>query len=110
MADGAGRTGCVCNGRGRCGHGCLRFVVGAFDRACAPAGRWTPAEREQPADDAVAASTHHGTNVARRSTRQRTGRRGPLSAWSIRMPGAARERARGRVAARLRKIIASAAT
>ncbi|TPQ43627.1 hypothetical protein C2U71_18465 [Burkholderia ubonensis] len=32
MADGAGRAGCACNGRGECGHGCLRFIVGVFGR------------------------------------------------------------------------------
>ncbi|GAU02550.1 hypothetical protein BSLA_01r4764 [Burkholderia stabilis] len=37
----------MCNGRGGCGHGCLRFVVGAVGCACGRAGGRLPGAAER---------------------------------------------------------------
>ncbi|PRE76063.1 hypothetical protein C6Q02_23810 [Burkholderia multivorans] len=84
MADGAGRTGCMCNGRWGCGHGCLRFVVGAVWRARSDEG--------PPARMRGEGVARRRADVVRRSTMETDSRRRPVPAWSARLPGAARGR------------------
>ncbi|EED98892.1 hypothetical protein C6T66_10135 [Burkholderia multivorans] len=87
MADGAGRTGCTCNGRWGCGHGCLRFVVGAAARVRSDEG--PPA---RPSDGCGEGVARRRADVVRRSRRETDSRRRPVPAWSARLPGAARGR------------------
>ncbi|EJO62220.1 hypothetical protein BURMUCF1_0774 [Burkholderia multivorans ATCC BAA-247] len=77
----------MCNGRWGCGHGCLRFVVGA---GCARSvGRRPAGAAERWMRGGVA---RRRADVVRRSTMETDSRRRPVPAWSARLPGAARGR------------------